>query len=104
MSADIYLQTLLTRESVNVATGILSPAWTVQATIHPVISEWAGNQLLGVSPSGSFAKGTANRSGTDVDLFISLSETTTQTLKEIYAKLFQRMNERGYNPERQNVS
>jgi hypothetical protein len=55
-------------------------------------------------PSGSFAKGTANRSGTDIDLFISLSETTTQTLKEIYDSLFAKMQGKGYSPTRQNVS
>ena len=42
---------------------------------------------LSISPSGSFAKGTANRSGTDIDLFISLSESTPETLKEIYDSL-----------------
>jgi len=43
--------------------------------------------VLSISPSGSFAKGTANRSGTDIDLFISLSESTPETLKEIYDSL-----------------
>ena len=43
--------------------------------------------MLSISPSGSFAKGTANRSGTDIDLFISLSESTPETLKEIYDSL-----------------
>jgi len=40
-------------------------------------------------PSGSFAKGTANRSGTDIDLFISLTSGTPDTLKEIYTKALQ---------------
>jgi tRNA nucleotidyltransferase (CCA-adding enzyme) len=61
-------------------------------------------QLVSVSPSGSFAKGTANKSGTDIDLFISLSQNTRETLKEIYNKLFARMTERGYAPKPQNVS
>ncbi len=43
--------------------------------------------MLSISPSGSFAKGTANRSGTDIDLFISLSESTPETLKETYDSL-----------------
>ena len=60
--------------------------------------------LSDVSPSGSFAKGTANRSGTDIDLFISLSQNTPETLKQIYDKLFSRMTEKGYSPKRQNVS
>jgi hypothetical protein len=43
-------------------------------------------------------------SGTDIDLFISLSEQTTETLKEIYDKLFNTMKANGYTPTRQNVS
>lgn len=102
MSADIYLQNILNREAVDV--GVFSPVRGVQAVVHPIIAGWAGNRLLNISPSGSFAKGTANKSGTDIDLFISLSEETVETLKDIYDKLFNRMNEKGYSPKRQNVS
>ena len=76
----------------------------VQATIEPAIREWAGSYLVGVSPSGSFAKGTANHSGTDIDLFISLAQQTPNTLKEIYDTLFRKMTEKWYTPKRQNVS
>jgi hypothetical protein len=81
-----------------------SPVRSVQAQIHPVIAEWAGDLLLSVSVSGSFIKGTANNSGTDIDLFISLSEYTPETLKEIYESLFARLSRKGYSPKRQNVS
>jgi predicted nucleotidyltransferase len=102
MSADNYLQSILAREAVD--TGPFSPVRGVLQQIQPIIGDWAGTQLLGVSPSGSFAKGTANHSGTDIDLFISLKENTTQTLKDIYESLFKRMTEKGYSPRRQNVS
>src|SRR5713226_7731782 len=102
MSADDYLQSILAREAVD--TGPFSPVRGVLQQIQPIIADWASTQLLDVSPSGSFAKGTANHSGTDIDLFISLKENTTQTLKEIYESLFKRMTDRGYSPRRQNVS
>jgi hypothetical protein len=102
MSADSYLQQILHREAVD--TGPSSPVRTVQAQLHPVIAQWAGNQLVSISPSGSFAKGTANKSGTDIDLFISLAQNTSNTLKEIYESLYSRMNQNGYSPKRQNVS
>ncbi|MDO8476662.1 MAG: nucleotidyltransferase [Candidatus Rokubacteria bacterium] len=102
MTPDEYLQGILDREAVN--TGPLSPVRGVQAVIAPIIREWAGAMLLSVQPSGSFMKGTANKSGTDIDLFISISEQTPDTLKQIYGKLFNRMTERGYKPTRQNVS
>jgi hypothetical protein len=102
MSADDYLQGILQREVVD--TSAYSPVRGVQSRLQPAIQEWAGSLLLGVSPSGSFAKGTANHSGTDIDLFISLAQQTHNTLKEIYDTLFKKMIEKGYTPKRQNVS
>jgi tRNA nucleotidyltransferase (CCA-adding enzyme) len=97
MTADEYLQKILGREAVD--TSATSPVRGVQAILQPALNEWAGDQLRAVSPSGSFAKGTANHSGTDIDLFISLKSDTTNALKEIYTKLFNKMKEKGYNPK-----
>jgi tRNA nucleotidyltransferase (CCA-adding enzyme) len=102
MSPDAYLQAILNREAVNVSA--TSPVLGVQVTIRPSLNQWAGTQLRVVHPSGSFAKGTANRSGTDIDLFISLRSDTTSTLREIYTSLLKRMKEEGYSPKQQNVS
>ena len=102
MTADEYLQSILNREAVDA--GAYSPVRGVHTVLDPIIRDWAGNRLLSIHPSGSFMKGTANKSGTDIDFFISLSEQTTETLKEIYDKLFNRMKEKGYTPTRQNVS
>ncbi len=102
MAADTYLQSILNREAVN--TGALSPVLSVQTVLRPILAEWAGNQLRALGPSGSFAKGTCNHSGTDIDLFISLKSDTTDTLKEIYSKLFNKTKEKGYAPKQQNVS
>lgn len=102
MTADEYLQRILAREAVD--SGSYSPVRRVQGLIEPAIREWARNWLVDVSPSGSFAKGTANHSGTDIDLFISLAQHTPNTLKEIYDTLFTKMTQKGYSPKRQNVS
>jgi Nucleotidyltransferase domain len=102
MTADQYLQNILVREAVN--TSASSPVLSVLTVLRPIVSEWAGQQLRSISPSGSFAKGTANKSGTDIDLFISLKSDTSDTLKEIYTKLTGRMREKGYSPRQQNVS
>jgi predicted nucleotidyltransferase len=48
-------------------------------------------------PSGSFAKGKENKSGTDIDLFVSLLYDVTETLKEIYTELHDRLKESGYD-------
>lgn len=102
MTADQYLQTILAREAVDVTPS--SPVRGVQARIEPIIRAWAGTHLRVVSPSGSFTKGTANRSGTDIDLFVSLAETATAPLGEIYNSLFDMLKVTGYTPKRQNVS
>ncbi len=102
MSGDAYLQNILARESVD--TGLHSPVRGIQNVLAPLIRAWAGNQLVSVNPSGSFAKGTANASGTDIDLFISLAADTTNPLKEIYGTLAAKLQQGGYTVRRQNVS
>lgn len=102
MTGTEYLARILTREAVN--TGPQSPVRSVQTYLMPLIREWAGNVLLNVHPSGSFLKGTAVLSGTDIDLFISISEICTDTLQDVYEKLFRRLSEKGYLPKKQNVS
>ena len=70
----------------------------------PYISEWANAYLVDVKISGSTKKGTAVSNGTDVDLFISLTSTTSNTLNEIYESLFSFMKGKGFSARRQNVS
>jgi len=102
MTAGEYLQGILNREAVD--TSPYSPVRGVQTVLNPIIREWANSCLLTIRPSGSFMKGTANKTGTDIDLFISLGEQTRQSLKEIYDLLFDRMAKKGYAPTRQDVS
>jgi hypothetical protein len=102
MSADEYLQRILARESVD--TGPYSPVRGVQALVMPALQEWGGQYIRFAQPSGSFAKGTANKSGTDIDLFVSLLENVPNTMKETYNTLFNKVSEKGYQPKRRNVS
>jgi hypothetical protein len=97
-----YLYSILGREAVD--TGIFSPPYRVQAALRPALIAWGHRYLVDVTPSGSFAKGTANRSGTDIDLFISVSEDTPDTLESIYHTLSNQMAQRGYVTRHQNVS
>ena len=102
MSADEYLGGILIREAVD--RSINSPVRGVAQTLAPVIQSWSAGYLNSVSASGSFAKGTANKSGTDIDLFLSLASNTPSALAEIYNTLFNAMTKAGYTPRRQNVS
>lgn len=103
MDANGYLNRILLREAIP-TTGPNSPAVTALATLRPIITAWAGQYLDSLTASGSFAKGTANQSGTDVDLFISLKSNVSETLKEVYNKLKDHLAAQGYAPSPQNVS
>jgi hypothetical protein len=102
MNADQHLLSLLSRETVD--TRVNSPVRGVIGTLRPVLMQWANNYFAGLAPTGSFAKGTAIRSGTDIDLFLSLRSDTPNTLKEIYTTLANAMQGAGYMPQKQNVS
>ena len=80
---------------------------TVSYVVNPlkrIISEWAGVCLCETKLSGSRAKGTAIDISTDIDLFISLSSTTNNTLKEIYDSLYNWVTSKGISARKQNVS
>ena len=100
--ADAHLRAVLRREQVDA--GIRAPVRRVDAALSPLICRWAGSSLVRVHPSGSFAKGTANRSGTDIDLFICLREDTEAPLKAIYDSLHSALTAAGLTVRRQNVS
>lgn len=102
MLGDVYLRAILRREAVD--TGMDAPIRRVQAELWPLLVRWGGSSLVKVHPSGSFAKGTANRSGTDIDLFISLREDTDATLRAIYDGLDRALRAAGYSVRLQNVS
>ncbi len=99
VTADQYVENVLQKYS-----GNRSAAERAANGIAPSIQRWAGQQLSSLDYSGSFAKGTANSLSTDVDLFISLKPSTTQTLKQVYDSLFGLARDNGWNPRKQNVS
>ena len=76
----------------------------VVAPLKRIISSWAGTCLCEVKLSGSRAKGTAIDLSTDLDLFISLSSTTNNSLREIYESLYSRIQDEGIEARKQNVS
>jgi len=72
--------------------------------LSPIIKRWAGQFLITIDYSGSNAKGTAVRGGTDVDLFISLAPTTPDGLRQVHETLREQLRTSGYTSRSQNVS
>lgn len=102
MSSDQYLRIILAREQVD--TGPFSPVRSVATTLTPMLKRWGNGYLLAIEPSGSFAKGTANKISTDIDLFLTLSSSTPDTLAQIRSTLGNCLNQHGYQYRDQNVS
>lgn len=100
--SDAYLHQVLARYAVD--TGPFSAVRQVHSLVQPTIDQWGGQLVLSVEPSGSFAKGTAVRTGTDIDLFVSLSSATSEPLAKIYETLFNALSGAGLHPRKQNVS
>ena len=86
---DAYLGQVLAEYAVD--TGPYSSARQVQAQIAPIVKRWGGQFLMHIEPSGSFAKGTAVRTGTDIDLFISLSFVLQYNHSEVLYMLYHDM-------------
>jgi len=101
MTPDQYVYDVLNRHqsasSILVANNVIN-------SLTNSITTWANGHLNGVYVAGSIAKGTAISESSDVDILISVNPTATETLKEVYEKLFNRFTADGLSPKRQNVS
>jgi hypothetical protein len=100
--ASDYVASVVEKYAVHVEPG--SAAVRAANELVPALREWAGRYLLDIGLSGSYAKGTAISLGTDVDVFVSLSEVAGDSMKHIYWSLFQFLADRGQRPQAQNVS
>ena len=97
-----YVASVIEKYAVHSGPG--SAAVRAANELIPALKEWAGRYLLDIGLSGSYAKGTAISLGTDVDVFVSLSEVAGDSMKHIYWSLFQFLTDRGLQPQAQNVS
>lgn len=99
MTGDEYLIGILQKYAANAA-----GAEAAGQFIYPVLAKWGNSYLNNAEFSGSHSKGTAISIGTDADIFLSLSSTTTETLAVIYQTLFNAVTNAGYMARKQNVS
>jgi len=102
MTPDQYVEIVLAKYAV--PRGPQSPAEQLGTAVAAPLRTWAGQQLNELRYSGSYAKETGVRGISDVDVFICLKSDTSDTLKEIYEKLFSLAQTNGWSPRRQNVS
>ena len=102
MESDAYIKSIIAKYAL--AGGRTPSASASAEAVYEILKVWAGQFLLGVSYSGSSAKGTAIAGVADVDLFISLKPETPGTLADIYNSLLNYKDLHPLNPRKQNVS
>lgn len=103
MTADQYVNAIVEKHRLSDTLDNYTSIYVV-SPLKKIISNWAGVCLCETKLSGSRAKGTAIDLSTDLDLFISLSSTTQNSLEEIYNSLYNRMLEERISVRKQNVS
>lgn len=99
MSADQQLRKVIAKYGVD-----SSLAEQYKTLFEPYVRNWANGCLSDFKISGSVRKGTAVSNGTDVDLFISLTSTTKNSLSDLYNSLFNYMKGKNFDVRKQNVS
>jgi hypothetical protein len=106
VSADEYVHSIVAKYEVD--TSEHSHVYKTAMAFKTLGEQWASGCLRSVGVSGSFAKLTAVSStlagGSDIDLFISLSQNCNGTMKELYDSLHAFLTGKNFNPKRQNVS
>jgi hypothetical protein len=99
---DLYLSGLVARFNRPLLLPALEGAYSDLAS---ELRAWGGSSFRQVSPSGSWAKGTAVPGQTDLDIFVSLkSEPDALPLREVYLRLVNRMRQLGVFRRQQDVS
>lgn len=99
MTSDEYLLNTLEKYVVNE-----TAAKKAVDSIYPIIEKWGNGMIARCFYSGSIAKGTAISLSTDADVFISLTSTIADPLRNVYSSLYNAFNSNGYSPRKQNVS
>ena len=102
MNANRYVDQILRKYEVEKGPG--TAVYEAGERIRGLIQRWYSSRLVRVHNSGSFAKGTSIRGGTDLDLFISLKPRSGKSLKRMFEGLHRYAHEEGLRPRRQNVS
>lgn len=102
VSASEYLREILSREAVDY--GRASPLLQVESKIAALCGAWGGRHVAEVTPGGGFAKGTANRSGINIDYVVWIHPQSERRIPDIYESMFSTFGRLGLAPARRHVS
>jgi hypothetical protein len=97
MTPDEYVSQILTKHTVTATAEIY------YGMLDPYLRQWAGTYLSRTFISDAYAKGTAIKSSSDIDIFISF-KSNYPNLNGMYESLYQYALNQGWSPRKQNVS
>lgn len=102
MTAEQYLRGILKRYEVD--TSVKSRVREVYKIAAAWAKEYQKEYVLESKISGSFAKGTANNNGIDIDVFISYANNTPGDLRSLYKGLYKYLDKTFGGAKARNVS
>ena len=102
MNANRYVDRIVRKYEVDKGPG--TAVYQAGERLRGLIQKWYTARLVRVHNSGSFAKGTSIKGGTDLDLLISLKPRSGKSLRKMFEGLYQYTEQEGLRPRRQNVS
>ena len=73
---DQYATTVV--QKYQITSGVGSPSHRAAEALIPMLKRWSGKQLLGITLSGAYAKGTAISLSSHVDVLLSLRSSTEE--------------------------
>jgi len=83
--------------------GVGSPSHRAAEALIPALKRWSGKQLLGITLSGAYAKGTAISLSSHVDVLLSLRSSTEEERK-VFWKLSEYLVGENLQPRTRTVS
>lgn len=80
------------------------PSHRAADQVVPLLKRWGQQYLLGITPSGAYAKNTAITLSSHVDVLVALNPVPSMEMKKIYWSLFDYLTEQDLRPVTRNVS
>lgn len=101
-TVDQYAAAVVEKYRVEAETG--PAAHRAADEIMPLLQQWGGKYLQGITLSGAYAQNTAVRLSSDVDVLIELRPVAGKRMGEIFWSLFECLSDKGLRPRAGNVT
>jgi hypothetical protein len=102
LTVDQYAASVVEKYQISPSVG--SPSHKAADAVMPLLKRWGGQNLLGITVSGAYAKGTAVSISSHIDLHISLRLSPDTEVRSVFWKLFEYLGDQNFRPHTRNVS